>query len=329
LSPNATFRNYRLRAKLVPESLGLRFLDLNDGNGYVFAVEGKSGRLLSGAGWICSYPINTSSAYGISRDKAHTKSVLRHFGIPIILGSHFFNTLSHSALRNPGHESGDAQAFAARLGFPVFCKPNTGARGDYAELVLGQDALTEYMNRLPQMYDAFLVEQLIRGDEYRVLLHDNKPIYYALKRPPQLTGDGIHTLGELLASINETIRGKGVSPYPESSITATGLAPDYRPRDGMVIPLVGRQNLSALGGIDRLNTDVPDALLQIARSACAAIGLRLGAVDIFDRSSRRDLSDLVVIEVNGNPTLKALEDGGHLDLIIGIWTAMIREKLAL
>lgn len=316
-------------ARIAAEALGLRFVDLDDGNGYVFAVEGKSGRLLSGAGWICSYPINGASAYGISRDKAHTKSILRQAGIPVIPGNHFFNTLSHSALRNPGHESGDAPAYASRLGYPVFCKPNTGARGDYAELVPNEDALADYMKRLPQMYDAFLVEQLIHGDEYRVVLHDGAPVYYALKRPPQLVGDGVHTLGQLLGRVNEAIKGTGVSPYPESSITAAGFTRDCIAKKGQAVPLAGRQNLSALGGIDKLGTDVPDALLRIARGACSAIGLRFAAVDIFDRSAQRDLSDLVVIEVNGNPTLKALEESGHLSLIIGIWTAMIREKLAL
>ena len=316
-------------ARLAAEQLGLRFVDLDDGNGYVFAIEAGSRRLLSGAGWICSYPINNASSHHISRDKAHTKSVLRHFGIRTIRGSHFFTSGSHSALRNPGHEAADAHAFAATLGFPVFCKPNSGARGDYAELVADAAGLADYMRRLPASYDAFLVEEVARGDEYRVLVHDDAPIYYALKRPPRLTGDGIRTAVELLGAINATLRGTGVSPYPASAITAAGVALDHRPREGETLELAGRQNLSALGGVEKLDTDIPEPLARLARAACNALGLRLGAVDIFDVSPSRDGSDLVIIEVNSNPSLKALESSGRLDLILGIWTSMIRDMLDL
>jgi glutathione synthase/RimK-type ligase-like ATP-grasp enzyme len=315
-------------ARLAAEKLGLEFIDLDDGNGYVFAIQSGSRRILSGAGWVCSYPINNSSSYLISRDKAHTKSLLRHAGIATIPGRHFFNTSTYRALRNSGHEAGDALAFAATIGFPVFCKPNFGARGDYAELIDSPLSLTDYMKRLPQSYDAFLVEEVIRGDEYRVLVHDDRPVYYALKRPPHLLGDGVHTLAELLDAVNVSLEGTGVSPYPVSSITFGGRAPGYRPNDGEAVNLAGRQNLSALGGVDILDTGVPVPLGRIARDACVALGLQLGAVDMFDTSESRDLSGLVVIEVNGNPTLKALEESGRLDVIVDIWVSMFRKLLA-
>jgi len=315
-------------ARLAAERLGLEFVDLDDGNGYVFAIRSGSRRILSGAGWVCSYPINNASSYLISRDKAHTKSILRHTGIATIPGQHFFNTSTYQALRNPGHEARDAAAFAAGIGFPVFCKPNFGARGDYAELIGDPLSLTDYMKRLPQSYDAFLIEQVIRGDEYRVLVHDDKPVYYARKRPPHLLGDGVHTLSELLDVANASLAGTGVSPYPASSVSSAGFALGYRPGHGEAVNLVGRQNLSALGGVPILDTEVPAPLGRLARDACRALGLQLGAVDAFDTSDNHDLSGLVVIEVNGNPTLKALEESGRLDIIVDIWVSMIRELLA-
>ncbi|WP_291858420.1 hypothetical protein [Bradyrhizobium sp.] len=314
-------------ARLAAEELGLEFIDLDDGNGYIFAIESGPRRILSGAGSVCSYPINNASSFLISRDKAHTKSILRHASIATIRGQHFFNTSTHAALRNPGHEARDALQFAARIGFPVFCKPNSGSRGDYAELIGSPRSLNEYTRRLPPSYAVFLVEEVIRGNEYRVLVHDDKAVYYALKSAPRLLGDGIHTLAELLDIINASLEGTGVSPYPASAITSGGLALDYRPGNGEAVKLVGRQNLSALGGVDVLDTRVPEPLGMLARRACAALGLRLGAVDMFDTSENRDLSRLLVIEVNGNPTLRALEDSGRLDVILAIWVSMIRELL--
>jgi glutathione synthase/RimK-type ligase-like ATP-grasp enzyme len=140
-------------------------------------------------------------------------------------------------------------------------------------------------------------------------------------------GDGVHTLAELLDAVNVSLEGTGVSSYPASSITFGGFAPEYRPKNGEAVNLAGRQNLSAHGGVDILDTSVPGPLAGLARQACAALGLRLGAVDMFDISGNRDLSDLVVIEVNGNPTLKALEASGRLDIILDIWVSMIRKML--
>lgn len=316
-------------AQIAAAALGLGFVDLDDGNGYVFAIVGKTRRVLSGGGWICSYPVNNASSYNISRDKAHTKSVLRQSFIKVIHGNHFFTSQSHAALRNPGHELADALPFATALGFPVFCKPNSGARGDCAELVINAEGLLEYIERFPPAYDALLIERVMKGDEYRVLMYDAEPIYYVLKRPPSITGDGIAPLSALLETTNRSLAGTGVSPYPISAVLASGFTPDYIPSAGEVVPLVGRQNLSALGGVDRLDTNVPEPLYKIARASCQAVGLRVGAVDIFDTSAKRDLSELTVIEVNGNPTLKALESYGRLDLIIKIWKSMLIELMEL
>jgi D-alanine-D-alanine ligase-like ATP-grasp enzyme len=314
-------------AQMAAGELGFEFLDLDENNGYLFAISDGRNRVLSGAGWICSYPINNAASYGISRDKAHTKAVLRASGIKVIHGNHFFVSTSYSALRNPGHEIGDAYLFAAQIGYPVFCKPNHGARGDYAERITDEPSLRGYVNRLPLVYDAFLIEQVVQGDEYRVMLQDCRPIYYALKRPPHLIGNGVDDISRLLTSVNLSLIGTGVSSSPISAATATGLSLAYVPLLGEKIPLIGRQNLSALGGIDRLETNIPEPLYKIAAACCTAIGIRLGAVDVFDTSAKGDLSELVVIEVNGNPTLKALEQAGRLDIIVTIWKEMLIELL--
>ena len=42
-------------ARLAAEKLGLEFVDLDDGDGYVFAIQSGARRILSGAGWICTW----------------------------------------------------------------------------------------------------------------------------------------------------------------------------------------------------------------------------------------------------------------------------------
>jgi glutathione synthase/RimK-type ligase-like ATP-grasp enzyme len=316
-------------AQLAAVELGLDFVDLDEGNGYLFSVRGNGKNLLSGAGNICSYPVNSAPSYTISRDKAHTKRALAQSGVATIEGQHFFLTSSHAALRNPGHEYHDAFKYAASLGFPVFCKPLAGSRGDFAEIVSTITQLREYLGRVVKRYDAILIERLMRGDEYRVLIFDRAPVYYVAKSQPTLQPDGRSSLRSLLLQLNKELEGTGVSAYPLSCLAESGYEIDDVPPAGRDVKLAGRRNLSALGGVDLFDTIVPAELSRIATESCDALGLRLGAVDIFDASAVSDLSQLIVIEVNGNPMLRAVEEAGRLDLIISVWKRMLRESLGI
>lgn len=316
-------------ARLAAERLGVEFRDLDRGNGYIFAVVANGRQFLSGGGGICSYPINNATSHTIARDKAHTKSILSQHGLPVVPGCHFFLTDDYARLRNPGNEPADAGRYAETLGFPVFCKPLTGGRGNFAEVIRDAAELRDYMARVNTRYDAFLIERFTLGDEYRILVHNGAAIFRVTKGEPCIRADGRQSVAQLLSGLNDELQGTGVSRYTEASLERSGFALDDVPPAGTTIRLIGRRNLGALGAIESVDISVPPPLAQLAVSACRALTLRLGAVDLFDLSPAHDLSQLVVIEVNSNPTLVALERAGHLDLIVGLWTSMIREALEL
>jgi glutathione synthase/RimK-type ligase-like ATP-grasp enzyme len=306
--------------------IGAVFEDLDNGAGYLFRVS-KGGRTVTaGAGGVCSFPVNSATAFTLSRDKAHTKTVLKAAGLPIIAGGLFFAHMRRAGLRGPGREVEDARAFAARLGYPVFVKPNLGSRGNFAEIVESDAQLVNYAQRVAVEFESFLVEPVVRGAEHRVLIQDGRVVFHSVKQAPELVGDGRRTLGELLAAFNAELEGSGISAYPEAAIAGR-----ERERDvlaaGARAALPGRRNLSAAGSVETVSTAAPAVLEDVARRAVQALGLRIGAVDLFDMSEAGDLSKLAVIEVNGNPGLRTLELAGRMDLIRGIWVAMLSELL--
>src|SRR5262249_29717029 len=135
-------------------------------------------------------------------------------------------------LRGPGREVSDATAFARRLGFPVFCKPNIGARGNFAEIVRDEAGLVDYAQRVAVEFESFLIEPLIEGAEHRVLVHDGRAVFQSTKQAPVLIGDGTSTLGELLAASNAALAGQGVSETPQSAIATAGRAMHDIPKAG-------------------------------------------------------------------------------------------------
>jgi glutathione synthase/RimK-type ligase-like ATP-grasp enzyme len=283
--------------------------------------------VIAGAGGVCSFPINSATAFTLSRDKAHTKTVLKGAGLPVIPGGLFFAHRLRAGLRGPGREIEDARAFADQLGYPVFAKPNHGSRGNYAEIVTGDAALQDYAKRVAAEFESFLLEPVMRGAEHRVLIHDGRPVFHAMKQAPALVGDGVRTLAAMLDALNRDLRDKGISPYPPAIFAAAGRDPAMVAGLGERIVLPGRRNLSVIGEVESFSTETPAILAGISASAIAALGLRIGAVDLFDMSPAGDLSQLVILEVNGNPGLRTLELAGRMDLIRTIWTSMLKEAL--
>ena len=135
------------------------------------------------------------------------------------------------------------------------------------------------------------------------------------------------TAQTLLSQLNEELAGTGVSPWPVSVLAIAGHDPSSVPARDERILLPGRRNLSAVGEIESFSDSAPQVLANLASKAAAALGLRIGAVDLFDLSPRGDLTQPVIIEVNGNPGLKTLELAGRSDLIRKIWVAMLSELL--
>ena len=308
-------------------AIGADYTDLDQGGGYLFRVSKNGRSIVAGAGGISSFPVNSATAFTLSRDKAHTKSVLRSAGLPVIDGGLFFAHRLRAGLRSPGREIDDARAFAARLGYPVFAKPNHGSRGNFAEIISDDAALQDYAKRVAVEFESFLIEPVMRGSEHRVLIHDSAVVFHAMKQAPALVGDGHRTAQTLLSQLNSELAGTGVSPWPVSVLNVAGREPSSIPAKGQRVLLPGRRNLSAVGEIESFSDTAPPVLATLATKAVAELGLRIGAVDIFDLSPASDLSQLVIIEVNGNPGLKTLEAAGRSDLIRKIWVSMLTELL--
>ncbi len=312
----------------VCDQLGLRFTDLDDGNGYLFQVSNGRAQFVSGDGRICAYPLNGASANDISRDKSHTTAVLANAGLPAIPNALYFITDTHAKLRPPGRELSDAIDAVAQISGPVFCKPNAGSHGDLAEIVADAPAFLHYVERARRRYDAILLQPVIDGDEYRVFCLDGEAIFSLQRASFSLVADGVGDLRALLTADSARLDGTGISPR---DIEATldylrrnrDLPPGHVAAAGTRIELPGRRNLSAGSEVGVFATEVPSALAVLAVRATQALGLRVGGVDIFDTSPKRDLSDLVVIEINGNPAIASLSRIGRDDVVDRIWRQVL------
>jgi glutathione synthase/RimK-type ligase-like ATP-grasp enzyme len=322
---------YPEQTKLVRRAcarLGLRFRDLDNGGGYLFSVSDGRHEMLAGTGSIPAYALNEAPAYGVSRDKAHTNAVLALHGVAHVPGDLYFLTERYAALRPKGRELADAVAAFARMEEPKFVKPNDGARGDLAEVIASPEAFARYVPRVAAHYDAILVQPVVEGDEYRVFCIDDRAVFATLKTDLELTGDGTSTLAALLRRHNSSMKSYSVSPLDEGGFleyvrARLKLDAQFVPSKGQRVIVPGRRNLSAGGGVRGFWDQVPAPLAALALAATRAVSLRVSGVDIFELSPARDLSQLAVLEVNGNPSIATLGQIGRDDVADDIWTTVL------
>jgi len=301
-------------AEFACAEFGLHFRDLDGGSGLVFSVASRGRLLHFGAGRCSWYPQNNATASTLASDKHFTSRILREAGIPALGGEYFFLHARYRAHRPAGHERSDAVAYFKTLGGSAFVKPLTGSRGDFAQAIHGEAALARYLDDVVKYYDAVLIQPTVEGTEYRGFLLDDDATYCARKYPPSVAGDGAHSVRELLAAHNDTLRARGLSP---ASLPDNDPSLDAVPAKGARREIPGRMNLSA-GGTTVLAEAPSEKAIILARQAARAIGLRVAAIDMFvDIGSKPDAIE--IIEVNSNPSIRLLEDSNRGDLILKIW----------
>ena len=291
----------------------LAFRDLDAGTGLLFSVTSKGKSVQFGAGRCSWYPQNSSTAATLASDKYFTNKILEDAGIATLGGEYFFLSERHRAHRPEGHERQDAVAYFRKLSTAAFVKPLTGSRGDFAQIVDSEAALDRYLAEVSQHYDSVLIQPIVAGREYRIFLLDDEIVYCARKHPPSLQGDGVRSVRDLLVAHNADLQARGLSPI---AVTLTERLLDSVLPSGTNWEIRGRTNFSAGG---RMELESPRAEAAVAaREATRALGLRLGAVDIFTEIGG-DPNDLRVIEVNSNPSIRFLEELDRADLIQKIW----------
>ena len=158
-----------------------------------------------------------------------------------------------------------------------------------------------------------LIEEFIKGKEYRFLVIGDEVVAILHRVPANITGDGNHSIKELVDEKNkDSLRGtKYRTPLEKIVLDDNAklfLAQqnkdfDYIPRDKEVVYLRDNSNISTGGdGIDyteKINTKFKD----IAVKAAKAVGAKICGVDMIIEDYNNEKSNYSIIELNFNPAI--------------------------
>jgi cyanophycin synthetase len=243
-------------------------------------------------------------AESIAQDKELTKRLLHAAGVPVPKG-------------RPVSDAEDAWTAACELGGPVVIKPRDGNQGKgVAANVETRERVIAAYAAAREISDEIMVEQYLAGQDYRLLVIGDHLVAAARREPPHVTGDGEHSIRQLVDEVNDDPRRSDghatiLSKIPLDEIALDALAkqgfdPDSIPRKGKRIILRNNANLSTGGTATDVTDDVHHELAARAVEAAKTIGLDLCGVDVVCESVLKPLEQQSggIIEVNAAPGLR-------------------------
>ncbi len=316
-------------------------------NGYKFKIIDRHSNLLArvnnGSNFVIVenqiYPINNYASVSLVDDKTFSKIVLNEHDIKTPEGDVFFVSngeyllRSHNRnkyLKRDGKELKDAIAYAKKLGFPLFVKPNSGTMGHLAMSIGDENELVAHLKAIAEYYPRAIIEKEIQCSEHRVFVLDGKVIFsYQRKQPVKINGDGKHSFNELvdlvyqdypdakeLSNIDNEYVDKQLASY---GLTRTSILPG-----GNAIQLWLNANLHAGGYIEDFRQEVSDECRVWAAGVAKAFGLKVCGIDVFAPNDMDDNPEnYIVTEVNGNPYLETISRFGYYDLAVQIWEEVL------
>ncbi|MBC7597902.1 MAG: cyanophycin synthetase, partial [Polaromonas sp.] len=262
----------------------------------------------------------------IAQDKDLTKKLLLAAGVPVPNG-------------RPVADADDAWAAAQKIGLPVVLKPQDGNQGKGVTVnIVTREHLNIAFLAAAEHGDV-MVEKFLPGNDFRLLVVGNKLVAASRREPPQVLGDGLHTVRELVDIVNQDPRrGEGhatsltkirFDDIAVARLAVQDMTPESIPARGRRVVLRNNANLSTGGTATDVTSDVHPEVAARAVTAAQMVGLHICGVDVVCESVLRPLEaqNGGVVEVNAAPGLRM-----HLSPSYGkgqaVGGAMINELFA-
>ncbi|MEH1054682.1 N-acetylglutaminylglutamine synthetase [Micromonospora sp. CPCC 206171] len=238
-----------------------------------------------------------TSAVAMSRcdDKRVTRRILTEAGLSVPRG--------RTATGGP-----DDLAFLAEVG-PVVVKPARGEQGNGITVgVRTAEALTSAVELARRFCPDVLIEELRDGEDLRVIVIDHEVVAAAVRRPAQVTGDGVHDIAALIdrQSRRRAAATGGESRIPVDEMTREVVAEaGYRMTDvlpeGEVLAVRRTANLHTGGTIHDVTAELHPAIAEACVAASRALDIPVTGLDLLVPAP--DRAEHVFIEANERPGL--------------------------
>ncbi len=243
----------------------------------------------------------SSIAVEVACDKEETKNLLEASSIPVPSGRVVY-------------DEEDLEIAVKRIGYPVVVKPVGGNHGRGATInVTDWESAVVALAHAKKVSRGVIVEKFITGFDHRLLVIDYKFVAGAKRTPAMVTGDGKHSIKELIEIVNsDSRRGYGhekvltaikIDEMTLGMLEEKGYTIETVIKKGEELHLKRTANLSTGGTSADVTEIVHPFNVFMAERIARIIGLDICGIDIMtpDISVPLHENGGAVLEVNAGP----------------------------
>ena len=239
-------------------------------------------------------------------NKVVTKHILSEHGIRVPVGLDYTDSTMAKA---------DFQYFRNKA---VVIKPKSTNFGLGITIIKNNDDVRIFERAIDIAFEAdqsILIEEFIEGKEFRIFVMNDEVAAILQRVPANVTGDGIHSIRELVAEKNkDPLRGKGYHTPLEKIqlgeaelmfLKAQNKDFDTIPLENETVFLRENSNISTGGDSIDFTDDIPESYKKIAVKAAQALDVKITGLDMIIPDYTQEAGDdnYAIIELNFNPAI--------------------------
>ncbi len=257
-----------------------------------------------------SVDLNSLGSSSVAIDKDYANFFMGHMGYPTIIGKTFFSDDWAHVLKSK-RTIGAGYIYAKRLGFPVIVKPNGGSQGVGVALVNSKEEFYRAMRFVFKRDRVALVQHVVRGKDYRIVVLDKKIISAYERIPLSVTGDGRLSIEKLFLKkkkyfnkIDRDINVEISDPRIKEKLKRQHFNLKSILSKGKQVFLLDNANLSTGGDSVDVTNVIHPLFKKLAIQLTRDMGLRMCGVDLMIAGDIREKPKKYwVLEVNAAPGL--------------------------
>ncbi|MBV5282707.1 MAG: bifunctional glutamate--cysteine ligase GshA/glutathione synthetase GshB [Paludibacter sp.] len=239
-------------------------------------------------------------------NKVLTKQILDEHGIRVPKGLNYTDSTMAKA---------DFQYFKDKA---VVIKPKSTNFGLGITIIKNNDDVHIFERAIDIAFEAdqsILIEEFIDGKEFRIFVMNDEVVGILHRVPANVTGNGSHTIRELVVEKNkDPLRGKGYHTPLEKIqlgeaelmfLKAQNKDFDTIPLENETVFLRENSNISTGGDSIDFTDDIPESYKKIAVKAAQALDVKITGLDMIIPDYTQEAGDdnYAIIELNFNPAI--------------------------
>ena len=279
--------------------------------------------------------LNPVGASDIAKDKDYANFFMQSMGYKTVPNSNtFFSETWAKTIGVTDKGIDSAYEYAQQLGLPVIVKPNSGSQGSGVTLVHNKKEFYEAMRQIFKSDRIAIIQPFVEGNDYRVVVLDNKIISAYQRIPLNVSGDGKSTIKQLLKKKQE----KFVAERRDTQIKFDDvrilnklkrqkLTLDSILEKKQLVYLLDNANLSTGGDSIDVTNKVHPKFKKLATNLTRDMNLRLCGVDlIIDGDIVDKPRNYWILEINAAPGLDHYAKLGaeQAEIVKGLYLKVLR-----